>query len=70
MERPETVSAVSGGAITALALFCAMVPPAEITNVWLFEVNSRGTVAWWYRPGIYREENNMTPAIRFYWVPL
>ncbi len=31
------VSALSGGATTALALFCAVVPPAEVTNVWLFE---------------------------------
>jgi len=30
-------SAVSGGAITALAIACAIVPTASITNVWLFE---------------------------------
>jgi amino acid transporter len=42
----KRLSAVSGGAITALALFCAMVPPAEITNVWLFEGKlAGGTVA-------------------------
>ncbi len=33
----KRLSAVSGGAMTALAVFCAVVPPAEITNVWLFE---------------------------------
>src|SRR6267378_95383 len=33
----KRLSAVSGGAISALALFCSVVPPAEITNVWLFE---------------------------------
>jgi len=31
------VSALSGGAMTALALFCSVVPPAEVTNRWLFE---------------------------------
>jgi amino acid transporter len=42
----KRLSAVSGGAITALALFCAVVPPAEITNVWLFEGKlAGGTVA-------------------------
>ena len=42
----KRLSAVSGSAITALALFCAMVPPAEITNVWLFEGKlAGGTVA-------------------------
>ncbi|MGO9258573.1 MAG: APC family permease [Bryobacteraceae bacterium] len=30
-------SAVSGGGITALAIACAIVPTASITNVWLFE---------------------------------
>jgi glutamate:GABA antiporter len=30
-------SAVSGGGITALAIVCAIVPTASITNVWLFE---------------------------------
>jgi hypothetical protein len=40
------LSAVSGGAITALALFCSVVPPAEIANVWLFEGKlAVGTVA-------------------------
>ena len=42
----KRLSAVSGGAITALAMFCAVVPPAEITNVWLFEGKlAGGTVA-------------------------
>ncbi len=42
----KRLSAVSGGAITALALFCSVVPPAEITNVWLFEGKlAGGTVA-------------------------
>lgn len=31
------ISAFSGLAITALAILCAIVPTAEITNVWLFE---------------------------------
>jgi glutamate:GABA antiporter len=31
------LSAISGGAITALALFCSTVPPAEVTNACLFE---------------------------------
>jgi amino acid transporter len=33
----KRVSAASGGAMTALAMLCSVVPPAEITNVWLFE---------------------------------
>jgi amino acid transporter len=33
----KRVSGLSGGAITTLALFCSMVPPAEISNAWLFE---------------------------------
>jgi len=42
----KRLSAVSGGAITALALVCSVVPPAEITNVWLFEGKlAGGTVA-------------------------
>ena len=42
----KRLSAVSGGAITALAMFCAVVPPVEITNVWLFEGKlAGGTVA-------------------------
>jgi len=31
------MSAVSGWAITLLAIVCAIVPTAEVTNVWLFE---------------------------------
>jgi len=39
------VSAISGGAITALALFCSVVPPAEVANVWLFEAKlAAGTI--------------------------
>ena len=33
----KRLSAVSGSAVTVLALVCAMVPPGGITNVWLFE---------------------------------
>jgi hypothetical protein len=32
--------------MTALALFCSVVPPAEISNVWLFEGKlAAGTLA-------------------------
>jgi hypothetical protein len=32
--------------MTAMALFCSVVPPAEITNVWLFEGKlAAGTLA-------------------------
>lgn len=31
------VSAISGLTVTGLALICSVVPPAEVTNVWLFE---------------------------------
>jgi glutamate:GABA antiporter len=42
----KRLSAVSGGAMTALALFCSVVPPTEITNVWLFEGKlAAGTLA-------------------------
>jgi glutamate:GABA antiporter len=42
----KRLSAVSGSAITALALFCSVVPSAEITKVWLFEGKlAAGTVA-------------------------
>ena len=42
----KRLSAASGGAITALALLCSVVPPAEITNVWLFEGKlAAGTLA-------------------------
>ena len=30
-------SAISGAAVTIVAILCAVVPTAEITNVWLFE---------------------------------
>ncbi len=33
----KRLSALSGGGITALAIACAVVPTASITNVWLFE---------------------------------
>ena len=33
----KRLSALSGMAITGLALVCSVVPPAEISNVWLFE---------------------------------
>jgi len=33
----KRLSAVSGGATIVLVLLCSVVPPAEITNVWLFE---------------------------------
>ena len=39
-------SAISGWAMTALAILCTVVPTAEITNVWLFETKlALGTVA-------------------------
>ena len=42
----KRLSAASGGAMTAMALFCSVVPPAEITNVWLFEGKlAAGTLA-------------------------
>jgi amino acid transporter len=42
----KRLSAISGGAITALALLCSVVPPVEITNVWLFEGKlAAGTLA-------------------------
>ena len=40
------VSALSGGSMTALALLCSVVPPAEVTNRWLFEGKlAAGTLA-------------------------
>jgi glutamate:GABA antiporter len=40
------ISALSGWAITALAILCAVVPTAEIHNVWLFEGKlAAGTLA-------------------------
>jgi glutamate:GABA antiporter len=42
----KRLSAISGGAITVLALICSVVPPNEITNVWLFEGKlTAGTLA-------------------------
>jgi amino acid transporter len=42
----KRLSAVSGMGITLLALVCSVVPPTEITNVWLFEGKIiAGTVA-------------------------
>jgi amino acid transporter len=46
-------SAISGWAITGLAILCSIVPTAEVTNVWLFEgklaVGTAGVIAtaWW-----------------------
>jgi glutamate:GABA antiporter len=40
------LSAVSGGAVTLLALICSVVPPEPIKNVWLFEAKlGLGTLA-------------------------
>lgn len=33
----KRLSVISGGAMTVLALSCSVLPPNEITNVWLFE---------------------------------
>ena len=42
----KRLTAASGGAMTVLALLCSVVPPAEITNVWLFEGKlAAGTLA-------------------------
>jgi glutamate:GABA antiporter len=42
----KRLSAVFGGAVTLLALVCSVVPPEEITNVWLFEAKlATGTLA-------------------------
>jgi APA family basic amino acid/polyamine antiporter len=42
----KRLSAMSGGAVTVLALACAAVPPDGITNVWLFEGKlAAGTLA-------------------------
>ena len=42
----KRLSAISGWGITAIALACAVVPAAEITNVWLFEGKlAAGTLA-------------------------
>lgn len=34
----KRLAAISGGAVTVLAVICAVVPPSGITNVWLFEI--------------------------------
>jgi amino acid transporter len=42
----KRLSAISGIAVTLLALVCSLVPPGEITNVWLFEGKlAAGTLA-------------------------
>ena len=42
----KRVSAVSGWAITLLAIACSVAPTAEVTNVWLFEAKlAAGTAA-------------------------
>ena len=42
----KRVSALSGGAVTALAIVCSVVPTADMTNVWLFEAKlALGTLA-------------------------
>ncbi len=55
----KRLSALSGTAVIVLALLCSVVPPVEITNVWLFEGKiTAGTVAvlaaaWFvYRRGV------------------
>ena len=59
----KRVSALSGWAITALALVCSVAPTAEITNVWLFEAKlAAGTLAViasaWL---MYRQSKNAIP---------
>lgn len=42
----KRLSAVSGWAVTAMALICSVVPSGEITNIWLFETKiALGTAA-------------------------
>jgi amino acid transporter len=42
----EHVSALCGWAVTALAIICAVVPTADVKNVWLFEMKlAVGTIA-------------------------
>ena len=42
----KRLSAASGGAMTALAILCSIVPPAETARIWLFETKlAAGTVA-------------------------
>ena len=46
MEGRQPVSAISGWAITLLAIVCSVVPTADIHNVWLFEFKiAAGTLA-------------------------
>ncbi len=40
------ISAVSGWAVTMMAILCAVIPTGEIANVWLFEIKlAAGTIA-------------------------
>jgi amino acid transporter len=42
----KRISAISGWAITLMAILCSVVPTAEVTNVWLFETKlAVGTAA-------------------------
>jgi len=41
----KRLSAISGWAVTVLAIVCSIVPTAEITNVWLFEGKLAGMTA-------------------------
>ena len=42
----KRISAISGWAITLLAILCSVVPTAEVKNVWLFETKlAVGTAA-------------------------
>jgi amino acid transporter len=57
----KRISAISGWAITLLAIVCSVVPTADVTNVWLFEGKLFGgttaviLVSWWlYRRGASR----------------
>jgi len=56
----KRVSAVSGWAITLLAIVCAVIPSADVTNVFLFEGKLVGgtlgviAVSWW----LYRRAGN------------
>jgi amino acid transporter len=56
----KRVSAVSGWAITLLAIVCAVIPTADVTNVFLFEGKLVGgtlgviAVSWW----LYRRAGN------------
>lgn len=59
----KRLSAVSGGAVTLLALLCSVIPPEEIANVWLFEAKlAAGTLAVvlsaWF---LYRSRKSSSP---------